>query len=300
MKNTQEFFRLGDKALTGLTQFEGAIGLTHVTVASYGPVLVDAKTKSQAFEQARFDKAKGYTVLREARSEAQDYLLSVRNYLTGFLGKNWSALWTPLGFLNNSLALPSTDAGRCQMLDKVKQYFTANPGQENAQKQYTAAQADALCTALTNAAAAIDDNKVSTRTARDARDTAQTGLKNKLQELRSELETVLDAEDPRWLKFIDRIPGDPRVPEQVTGITATAQPGGIIVVDWPDATRAARYKVLKQVVGTDPDFVLATTVDDSDAQLTGVPSGATVKLQVVPVNGVGEGAASEVIQLQAA
>jgi hypothetical protein len=118
--------------------------------------------------------------------------------------------------------------------------------------------------------------------------------------LRSELDIVLSQTDPRWLKFFDRIPGDQRVPEQVEDVTATAQPGGVIAVDWPDTARAARYKVLKQVVGTDADFVLAATVDDSEAELTGVPAGATVKLQIVPLNGVGAGAASEVITLQAA
>ena len=198
------------------------------------------------------------------------------------------------------LALPKTDAGRCQMLDKVKQYFTANPGRENAQDQFTAAKADALYTALSNAVAAIDDSKIGSRTARDTRDTAQKGLKTKLQELRSELKTVLDLKDPRWLKFIDRIPGDPRAPEQVTEVTATAQPGGLILIDWPDATRAARYKVFKQIVGVDPTPLVVATVEDSDAQITGVPSGATVELKVVASNAVGDAPASAPIQLQAA
>ena len=102
------------------------------------------------------------------------------------------------------------------------------------------------------------------------------------------------------MKFIDRIPGDPRVPEQVDEVTAETQPGGIITLDWEDATRAARYKVLKQVIGVDVEPVLFTTVDGSDVQITGVPSGATVRLQIVATNSVGDAPASEVIQLQAA
>jgi len=50
----------------------------------------------------------------------------------------------------------------------------------------------------------------------------------------------------------------------------------------------------------DVEPVLFTTVDDSDVQITGVPSGATVKLQIVATNSVGDAPASEVIQLQAA
>jgi hypothetical protein len=52
--------------------------------------------------------------------------------------------------------------------------------------------------------------------------------------------------------------------------------------------------------GVDAEPVLALTVDDSAAQLTGVPAGATVKLQVVATNAVGDAPASEVVQLQAA
>jgi len=124
--------------------------------------------------------------------------------------------------------------------------------------------------------------------------------RRRLRALWNELESVLEDLDPRWLKFIDRIPGDPRVPEQVEDVTAEAQPGGIILVDWEDTTRAASYKVLKQIVGVDPEPVLFTTVDDSDAQITDVPSGATVRLQIVATNAVGDAPASEVVQLQAA
>ena len=50
----------------------------------------------------------------------------------------------------------------------------------------------------------------------------------------------------------------------------------------------------------DAEPVLALTVDNSDAEITGVPSGATVKLQIVASNAVGDAPASEVVVLQAA
>ena len=96
------------------------------------------------------------------------------------------------------------------------------------------------------------------------------------------------------------IPGDPRPPEKVEDVTASAQPGGIIVADWPDTVRAAHYRVFKQVVGVDAELVLVKTVEESDVELTGVPSGATVKLQIVAANGLGTGTPSDVIELQAA
>ena len=144
------------------------------------------------------------------------------------------------------------------------------------------------------------DCRVQQRVKREDRDDAENALQTKLNVLWSELEAVLAPTDARWLKFIDRIPGDPRVPEAVDEVTAEAQPGGIITLDWQDASRAARYKVLKQIFGVDAGLVLAVTVAESDAQLTGVPAGATVKLQIVATNAVGDAPASEIIQLQAA
>ena len=298
---TESFYRLAGKALKGIKQLGAALGLTHVNLAAYEPVYLEAKARAQAFGEARRAKSAAYATLRARRAEADEFLLDVRNYLTAFLSDTWSPAWIPLGFPNPSLKLPDTDAGRCQVLEKFQIYFVANPAHENAAKQFTAARAGTLCTALDGALTDIDACKESTRTRRDARDTAEAALDGKLAALQSELEVLLPPNDPRWLRFFGRIPGDPRVPEAVKDVTATAQPG-VIALDWPDTVRAARYQVLKQVVGTDADFVLADTVEDSEAELslTGVPAGAAVKLQVVPLNEIGPGAPSAVLELRAA
>ena len=300
MINTETLYRLGQKGTTGLTAYEVSLALTHVTKALFDPVLSDSKTKSQAFNQARQVKADAYATLRSKRAEADTFLLNTRNYLSAFIGFSWSAAWAPLGFINGNLQMPDRDAGRCQLLEKFALYFANHAAHENVALLFTGARATFLCTALTDALAVIDNCKVDTRDKRDKRDAAEILLDKTLHTLWTELETVLPPTDPRWLKFIDRIPGDPRVPEAVEDVTAQAQPGGIIVLDWDDATRAASYQVYKQVVGVDAEPVLALTVDESDAQLTGLPHGATVRLQIIATNSVGPGAPSEVIELLAA
>lgn len=300
MKNTETLYRLAEKASPGLTQFEIPLALTHVTKAFYDPVLLDSKTKAHAFNQARQAKAAAYTLLRAKRADADTFLFNTQNYLSAFIGAAWSAAWAPLGFTTGSLRLPTRDPGRCQLLEKFALYFANHAAHENAALLFTATRASALCSALTDALATIDNCKIDTRSKRDARDAAETTLENTLHTLWTELETVLPPADPRWLKFMDRIPGDPRVPEAVEDLTAQSQPGGIILLDWEDATRAARYQVLRQIVGVDAEPVLALTVDESDAQLTGLPIGATVRLHIVATNSVGPAAPSEVIELQAA
>jgi len=299
MRDYKKYIDDGARVLRGLTALGVPLNLTHVTKPIYEPIFLDFKAKHSAFEQARQGKTNGYTTLRQERGPAVVFLLNVRGYFKGFFGETWSPLWAPLGFINNSLALPERDLDRCDMLENVKMYFTNHPEHENAAREYTAAKADSFCVPLTAARINVEACKFETRTKRDARTMAKALLDKKISALRGELELVLSPTDPRWLKFFDRIPGDLRTPEQVEDVTATAQPGGLIVLDWPDAARAARYRVLKQVVGVDPEMVVADTVDESEAQLT-VPVGATVKLQIVPVNGTGPGAASEVIELQAA
>lgn len=70
-----------------------------------------------------------------------------------------------------------------------------------------------------------------------------------------------------------------------------------VSADWADAPRADRYRVLKQVVDEDPDFVAAVTVTDSDASLWDLPSGATVNVRVTAVNDAGETQPSDVVSV---
>ena len=294
------FFLDAERPVAGLQALETSLNLHHVTKATYEPVFQNAKAKHHAFNNARYAKSAAYESLFAARAAVDAYLVNVRNYLTGFLGASWSPQWAPLGFVAGSLALPTTDAGRCAVLGNVAVYFDEHPTHENAAMNYTDSHAGGLCTPLLNAMSNVEACKQDVRTKRDARDAAIAALDKKISNLRRELEIVLEPTDPRWLQFFDRIPGDPRVPERVEELVATAHSGGVIALDWEDVSRAARYQVFKQVVGTDADFVLAETVLASEAEIDDVPSGALVKLKVVPVNATGEGAASDIVQLNAA
>jgi hypothetical protein len=103
-----------------------------------------------------------------------------------------------------------------------------------------------------------------------------------------ELGQLLDDLDPRWYAFGLVPPGLSDQPDQPADLVLTAGAPGSVLADWSDAARAVSYRVYKQVVGTDPDFILAVTVSDSDATLTGLPSAATVKIRVVAVNADGD------------
>ena len=67
----------------------------------------------------------------------------------------------------------------------------------------------------------------------------------------------------------------------------------MVFADWDNARRADRYRVFKQIPGTDPEPVeLTSTQTESEYTLTGQPSGATVEITVKAVNDAGDGPAS--------
>lgn len=299
MKN-DSFYQLADKSLAGLTEQLVPLGIAHCTVAGMGALITSAKQKRLDYRNAVAGKQQAQQGLRDARSSVDAFIRRARNYLVGIFGQNWSPVWSQVGFVNQSLELPATDAHRASVLELMRSYFTANPGKEAFQLNVSAAEATVQLTGLTTAKSANEACRFDRRDKRNARIEAELLLDKKLRCLWSELESLLDPLDPRWLKFIERIPGDPRVPERVDEVSADVQPGGIIAIDWEDASRAARYKVYKQVVGVDLAPVLFSTVEESDAQITGVPSGSVVKLQIVATNSAGDAAPSAVVQLQAA
>ena len=70
--------------------------------------------------------------------------------------------------------------------------------------------------------------------------------------------------------------------------TATGGTPGTLHADWPHARNAARYHVWLFIVGVDTAYRNVATANDTDATLTGLPSGKTAKIQITSVNDAGE------------
>ena len=75
------------------------------------------------------------------RFKWQVFIGSSKRNLQDFLGTTWSTAWKPVGYLDSSLAMPTTVEERQALLQSMAAYYTANPSQENAAKNITAAQA---------------------------------------------------------------------------------------------------------------------------------------------------------------
>ena len=134
-------------------------------------------------------------------------------------------------------------------------------------------------------------------TAKKTRDTAVADLRNRLTGLVGELGQLLEDDDPLWYAFGLSRPSDPETPGVPDALVLVPGTPGSINADWADARRADRYRVFRQIVGTDPDFVHVETVNDSDATVNSFSSGMTVKVRVTAVNDAGESAPSAEAQI---
>jgi predicted phage tail protein len=84
-------------------------------------------------------------------------------------------------------------------------------------------------------------------------------------------------------------PGVPAVPGQPSLTTPTSTE---IIADWPDSVGAMFYRVYKQDLENDPNFVLLGSSTVSQSTLVSMRPGATVRVRITAVNNSGESAPS--------
>jgi hypothetical protein len=193
--------------------------------------------------------------------------------------------------------VPGTQDERFNLLNSLNTYLTGMPAHESTDLGVTAALAAAQHTTVSDARTALDQKVTAAGQAKAARDAAEVNLRKRLRGVITELETLLAADDPLWHAFGLNRPADAATPEAPSFTTATPGGAGILHVDWDDALRADHYRVWLLIVGTDNDFHAVETVMDSDATLSSLPSGSTVKLQVTSVNGAGESVPGPVVEV---
>lgn len=290
-------FTLAEDMADGLNAHEAAIGVKQTTEASLRASLTAAQTAQSNFSEAQGGKAALSTAVTVADSNGKAFIAAARNVLMNSLGSGWSQTWEPTGFPNQSIAVPTTQAERQALLGSLQAYFTATPTQENAPLNVTAAQAGVLFNVLSTARSALNGGLTDSGQKKAARDAAVNALRRRMRGLIDELAVLVTDDDPRWLAFGVNLPGAPDTPGIPETLILTPGTAGRILADWADSPRAERYRVFKQVVGADADFVSSLTVTDSDATLSGLPSGAVVRVRVTALNNAGESQPGAVAEL---
>ena len=218
-----------------------------------------------------------------ADSNGKTFIGTTKAALGNFLGTQWSPAWLPVGFLNNSLTIPTTIAERQVLLESIANYLQANPDKQNGPLVITVARAVELFKALKDVRAAVISSTSAVTAAKTARDRAAQDLRARMSGLINELGQLLDDDDPTWHAFGLNRPADPETPGIPADLVLTAGLPGSIQVSWSPARRAGRYRVYKKEEG-ETEYQSAATTFTPAAAITGLTSGVTVQIQVSAAN----------------
>lgn len=272
----------------GLHEHEVPVGIKQNTEVVVSGALNAAVGAEAAYGVKQVEKKAANAVVIAQDKAAKVFISNARKRLSGFFGESYSTEWGAAGWPSNSTAIPTTQDERFSLINSLKLYFASHAAHESADLGVTSALAATLHTAMSDARAELDQKITEVGLAKVARDNAVANLRKRMEGLIGELATLLSPDDPLWHAFGLNRPADPETPEVPTFTTALPGVPGSVLVDWDDAARAERYRVWIMIVGTDTDFHAVETVFDSDVTLTGLPSGATVKIRVTSANDAGE------------
>jgi len=287
---------LAEDAADGANTHEVAIGLKQNKEADIRADLTDLLPKIAAHAVAVGAKPALSAAVRTADSNGKAFIGIARDVLVPSLGGQWSQAWEPTGFPNQSLGVPRTQAERQSLLASLRDFFTANPAKENAPLFVTAALAGTRFTALSDGRSGFNQGVTLIGQNKVAREVSKRKLTKRMRGLVDELTQLLEDDDPIWYAFGFNPPAAPETPDQVEGLVVTPGPDGDAFADWDDTPRALRYHVEIQVVGVDAAFRRVATVTESDATITDLPAGSTVRVRVIAVNDAGDGPPSEVVE----
>ena len=294
-----DLFTLAEDMADGCHNHQAAIGLKQNTETDMRTDLAAAEAAQAVYKAALSAKTDLSTAVTIADSNGKAFISAASSVLIQFLGSTWNQAWVATGFPDQSTGVPTTQSKRQALLLSLQNYFTANPSYEvNTPKLVvTAAQAGVLFKAFSDARVAAAEGNTDAGNKKALRDAAAQNLRYRMTGLINELGQLLDDNDPLWLAFGLNEPGASNLPDQVNGLALTAGPAGTVLSHWSSASRATRYRVFQQIDGVDAAPVNVLTTSESDATLTGLPTGKLVKIYIIAANDAGQAAPSDTTQI---
>ena len=296
-RSQDEMLALAGDMANGCQHLEAEIGLQHNKEADMRADIASLLNAEAGYGMAKANWQSAMEALQAADAGATKFLANARMVLASFLGNVWGMAWVPTGFPNRSTGVPRSRDERQNLCAALKIYFTNNPAHEVAALGVTAANAAAQFQALREAHKVVATQTELQATDKQARNVAYRRLRKRMQNLITELDTVLAKNDPRWAAFNLRLPAAVGAPDSVAALTLTAGVTGNVIATWPRAARATRYRPFVQVEGVDAKFVARDPVHDLTVNLSGFKTGQTVKVYIVAANKTGEAQPSPTQQI---
>ena len=280
-----------------ITNLKGDPSVQPPTTASKGLLF---RFKEKEMERQEADSAR-----RTADRTGRTFLTEARAALLPILGRDPSPEWALAGFSDpqtGSTAVPNTQDGRLASLSLLGVYLGNHSSYEvpagGVRPEVTAARANLLHTALSNARQAANTAATAQTTAKEAKDDGVRALRRQLIALVDELALKLSDDDPRWETFGLNIPSNPRAPDPATDLVVTALGGGKAMAEWERGTRSNNDRVLIQIVGVDLDYrEYGKSGGDGQEVIKDLPIGSTVRFKILALNGSLEAASGPVVEI---
>jgi hypothetical protein len=286
--SNDKVFALAARMIKGLHDLEVPLGIKQTTEAVLAAATAAGEGAESGYGESKTQRKAANADLTKEDGDGKVFIGNARKRLAKFFGERPSTEWDGAGWPQGTTSMPATQDERFALIKSLKNYFTLHPEHESVDMETTAALADAAWSAINAARGVLDTKVTNAGTAKVARDAAMKNLRDRMTALIAELDLLLADDDPRWHKFGLNRPADPETPEPPTFTTATPSLPGTGLVDWDDALRADHFRVWIFIVGVDTDWRAVVSPTDSDATITGLTTGQTVKVRVTSVNDAGE------------
>ncbi len=283
--------------LGGLDTYELTLEVKQNTAATLAPYLTSARAAENDYGAKKTARKTANAVKTAADNAGKLFIGNARKRLSKFFGETYNTEWGEAGWPDGSTGIPSSEDKRLDLIEAIRLYLVGHPEHASVDMDVTAALAQSAYNTLNAARIDLGQKQTDQGNAKVLRDTQVAALRKRMRGLIDELATLMADDDPRWYAFGLSRPVDEEIPEIAINLILLASVVGAVIADWDDALRADRYRVWRKIVGTDADFVPVATVYDSDATLTGLPSGATLQVYVTSVNDAGESAPSAIMEI---
>lgn len=298
-KSREDCVTLATLALAGAQAIGAEVHLEQNTPARIAADLYDytgepgegtGGGKRHLFDEARVAATVAQMARRVAVANGREFCGKAVDHLKGYLGRRWGAPWMAVGLSGASLHIPRNPL---PLLLGLREYFRTHAAHEMAEQNITADQADTLATAIQTASQNVVE-KIQVRAVASAlQKAALRKLCERLTGLRTELDQLLDDDDPRWRRFGFSRPIDKRLAEEVEGLTLTEGLPGQVVASWEPSARALDYRVKWKIAESPDEPVELPLVHDLSVIIAGLPSGSTVVVMVSARNAVGDSLPTE-------
>jgi hypothetical protein len=281
----------------GIVRYGNDIGMMMITEPIMRNAIVTAETAVRGYDEAVLNRTRAYAASAEADDAGYTFIRAARYAFALRFGERYTPEWAPTGFPNNSTMIPNTIGGRQSLLRALQNYFANHPEHEQPATGLTSEEAGIRFAALSDARSTVNNSDDLTAAAKKNRDAAIDRLRLKMRGCIEELIQLLPDDDSRWYSYGLNPPAAPDTPETVDGLVLTMAGPGLVLASWNGAPRAARYRVLKQIVGIDGELIAVETVSNTQYAFTGLTAGQTLRVQIQPGNDAGLGNPSETMEI---